>query len=130
MINLYTCVLMSVPRGQVIQVSAVDVDQHLRRRDLAQITKRTVGGTLEMILHHMRTHLLIVETLQTAYLARVIHLRWFTGRHLQRIRFSGSSIRNSIRLINDCYIINVTLICFANKFFDDAIDRINFSFSR
>lgn len=79
-------VLMSVPRGQVVQVSAVDVDQHLRRRDLTQITERAVGGALEMILHHMRTHLLVVEAFQTAYLARVVHLRWLAGRHFQRVR--------------------------------------------
>lgn len=76
----------TVPRGQVVQVGAVDVHQHLRRRDLAQIAERAVGGALKMIQHHMRSHLLVVEALQAADLARVVHLRWFTGCHFQRVR--------------------------------------------
>jgi len=67
------------------------VNQHLRGRDLTQIAERTVGGTLKMILHHVRAHLLVVEALQAADLARVVHLRWFAGRHFQRIRDSGFS---------------------------------------
>lgn len=83
--------LSEIPRCQVVQVSAVNVNQHLRGRDLAQIAERTVGSTLEMILHHVRAHLLVVEALQAADLARVVHLRWFAGRHFQGVRGSGLS---------------------------------------
>lgn len=42
-----------------------------------------------MVLHHVRPHFLVVEALQAANLARVIHLRRFTGRHFQGVRGSG-----------------------------------------
>lgn len=69
-------------------MSAVDVYQHLRGRDLAQVAKGAIGGTLQMIQHHVRPHLLVVEALQAADLARVVHLRRFAGRHFQRVRNS------------------------------------------
>lgn len=70
---------------------AVDVDQHLRGRDLAQVAERAVGGALEMVLHHVRAHLFVVEAFQAADLARVVHLRRFAGRHFQGVRGNGLS---------------------------------------
>lgn len=81
---------LNAPWSQIIQMCAIDVDQHLRGRDFAQIAERAVGGALEMILHHVRAHLLVVEALQAADLARVVHLRRFAGRHFQGVR--GNSL--------------------------------------
>ena len=79
----------NVPRSQVVQMSAVNVDQHLRGRDFTQVAERAVGSALEMILHHVRPHFLVVEALQAANLTRVIHLWRFIGRHFQGVRGSG-----------------------------------------
>ena len=62
-------------------MSTVHVYEHFGRRYLAEIAERTVCCALKMIQHHVRSHLLVVESFQSTNLARVTHFRWFARRH-------------------------------------------------
>lgn len=62
---------------------AINMQQHFGRWNFSQITEWTAGRPLKMIKHHVRSHLLIIKSLQSAYLTRVVHFRWFWRRHLK-----------------------------------------------